>query len=340
VVSGICKVDTGNEIASWVWLAMTFSVTLSIEFIIYKTDPKGCGVNVIRGFFLLDKYRFFVLINKIFMIDYHVHPYYSLDAEGTVEEYCVRAIEIGMEELCFTPHFDIDPERREIDDKVRLGDKIVTMKSNWIERYVEDVELARKRYSLEIKIGIEVGYDSNIENELRNVLKTYPFDFVLGAIHNIDHISISDKKECGQYFENKSPEEVCGSYFTLMENTIKSGLFDVIAHFDIYKKYGWEYYGEGLAKSQKPYLRPILTLVAENGLGIEVNTSGLRKPVNEIYPAEDILELAKKLGVKIVTIGSDAHKVEDLGKGLKKAEELIEKTGFEIYRYRGRKPYR
>ena len=45
------------------------------------------------------------------MTDYHVHSDYSQDAEGSIFDYCRRARELGLEEICLTPHFEIDPVR-------------------------------------------------------------------------------------------------------------------------------------------------------------------------------------------------------------------------------------
>jgi Histidinol phosphatase and related hydrolases of the PHP family len=114
---------------------------------------------------------------KKFLADYHVHPYYSLDAEGTVEEYCQQALSLGLSEIGLAPHLELDPHRKALNDKVRIGSKIVSMRSDWLSTFIEDVTNARRRYPLQIRVGIEVGYDECIEDDVKEVLTKYPFDF-------------------------------------------------------------------------------------------------------------------------------------------------------------------
>ena len=64
---------------------------------------------------------------KIDLFDCHVHPDFSLDASGTIEEYCEKALQIGLKGICFTSHFDIDPERKEIDAFMRVKGKITPL---------------------------------------------------------------------------------------------------------------------------------------------------------------------------------------------------------------------
>ncbi|MCK4352078.1 histidinol-phosphatase [candidate division WOR-3 bacterium] len=270
------------------------------------------------------------------MIDYHIHPYYSLDAKGTIEEYCERATKFGLEEICFTPHFEIDPVRKKLDDKVRIGNQIVSMKSNWIEIYLKDLKNAKNKYpDLKIKAGIEVGYEFEIENELREFLNKYEFDFILGAIHCVDHIAISDHRECYAYFKTIAPGELCKKYFALLEALIKSGLFDCVAHLDVYKKYGFYHYGDKLIKEAEPYIDKIIKLIKSRAMPIEVNTNsgGKKRGFNELYPSPLILKkLHKNNPHPILTIGSDAHKPEHLGLGIKEALDTLNKLELKVFR--------
>ena len=270
------------------------------------------------------------------MIDYHVHPGYSLDATGSILEYCERAKEIGLKEICFTPHLELDPVR---DEKIEIRSKIVPARSNWLDIYFEDLDVAIREFpELKIKKGIEIGYAPEIEQEIANITSKYPFDFVLGAIHSINHIAISNGEEAAKYYKGKSPAEVCREYFTLLEAVIESNLFDCIAHFDVYKKYGVKYYGRDLILEAEPFIEPMLRLVRNNGILIEINTSGLRKEINEIFPSPHILKRLHELGCNSITIGSDAHTVADLGKGIKEASILAKDLGFNIVRFEKRVP--
>jgi len=96
------------------------------------------------------------------------------------------------------------------------------------------------------------------------------------------------------------------------------------------------YYGNDLVLEAEPFIEPMLKLVKNNGILIEINTSGLRKPSNEIFPSPQILKGLRELGCKFVTIGSDAHTVADLGKGIKEASTLAKNLGFNIARFEKR----
>jgi histidinol-phosphatase (PHP family) len=268
------------------------------------------------------------------MIDYHVHPGYSLDAIGSILDYCQKAKEIGIEEICFTPHLELDPFRNE---EIEIRGRMVSARSDWLDVYFEDLDTAIRKFpELRIKKGVEIGYAPGIDEEIADVTSKYPFDFVLGAIHSLDHTAISSRVEAEKYYTGRSPAEVCRKYFALLETVIESNLFDCVAHFDVYKKYGVKYYGNDLILEAEPFIEPMLKLVKNNGILIEINTSGLRKPSNEIFPSLQILKRLRELGCKSVTIGSDAHTVTDLGKGIKEASLLAKNLGFNIARFEKR----
>lgn len=273
------------------------------------------------------------------MTDSHVHPDFSLDAAGTIEEYCNKARELGLSGLYFTPHLELDPVRHFRDDRVRLFGQIVSMRSGWLDVYAAQVEEARRRFpELFIGLGIEVGYTPGLEPDIRSILSGHPFDFVLGAIHCLRHISITDHDEYDDYFRERSPAEVCEDYFSLLNSAIESEIFDTIAHLDAYKKYGYKLYGAEITRAARPFLKPTLRLMAQKGIGLEINTAGLRKELGETYPSREVLAQARAEGVRIITIGSDAHRVEDLGSGLLEAEQLSEELGFNPTNFQRRRP--
>ncbi len=276
------------------------------------------------------------------IVDYHIHPNYSQDAEGTIEEYCAKAISIGIDEICFTPHFEIDPKRQAKDDKIRLFGKIVPMRSDWIDYYFKAVQQARKKFpDLKIKAGLEIGYDPTIENELKKFCDEYPFDFILGAIHCLNHFAITDHRDLDEFITNysaKNPREVAKDYFIALTLAVQTGLFNSIAHFDVYKKYLVGIIGPELFEESERYFDPVLKLMAQSEVGIEINTAGLRQNPKEIYPAEKILLKAKAIGVKIFTIGSDAHRVDQLGYELRTGYDLARRMGLTIYRFEKKEP--
>jgi histidinol-phosphatase (PHP family) len=274
------------------------------------------------------------------MIDYHVHSDYSQDAEGSVSDYCRQAVTIGLTEICFTPHFEIDPKRKALDDRVRLDGKFVPMLSNWIDAYIRDVEQARADFApLKVRLGVEVGYDPTIEREIADWLKRYPFDYVLGSIHCIDHIAITAHDENDFYYANASAQEATEGYFDLLNRAIDSGLFDAIGHIDVFKKYSLDKFGPELMERAQPYWPGVFERILRYpGLTIEINTSGLRHAPAETYPSESVLTIARDAGLRHVAIGSDGHRLKHLGFGLEKGHELADQLGFKIVGWNGRTP--
>ena len=260
--------------------------------------------------------------------DYHVHPDYSLDATGTINQYCQRALELGLKEICFTTHYDTDPVRKDEDPFMRIDGKIVPLSEKNVKKYIEDVRRANKIYrpmGLSAKAGLEVDYAPHIEKDLRKNLTAFDLDYVLGAVHCLDHIAISASTEAESYFKKKNIEELCQEYYKVLHKAVESGLFDAIAHLDTYRKYGLSFYGEEILTAHRGLVEPVLELMVENDVGMEINTGLLRKGHNQFSPGLEILSLALNMNVKITAYGSDAHKVSHLGKGIKEAYLLVER---------------
>jgi len=266
-----------------------------------------------------------------------VHCCYSADAEGSIEEYCLKAIEKGILEICFTPHYEADPVRRSIDGFVRVGGKLVPVTGSWLDSYFKEIEHARKRFGsrLIIKAGIEMDHIPGMEKDLHEVVSSYPFDFVLGAVHSIDHTAISSETESFIYFSKHSASELLEDYYSILEEAVTSGIYNAVAHLDIYKRFGLKYYSrEELERVPKRAQRVIKEAV-RRGIAFEINTSGYRQGPWEPFPGRKLLEYCVDQGAKLFTVGSDAHRTEDVGRDILKALELLgEIGGFGPAKYR------
>jgi histidinol-phosphatase (PHP family) len=265
--------------------------------------------------------------------DCHVHPDYSLDATGTIDQYCQKALELGLKEICFTTHYDTDTARKDEDPFMRIDGKIVPLNEKNVKRYIEDVKKVKGIYrsgGLSVKAGLEVDYAPHIEKDLRKNLAAFDLDYILGAVHCLDHIAISASREAESYFKKKSIKELCREYYKVLHKAVESGLFDAIAHLDTYRKYGLAFYGEEILTAHRGLVEPVLQLMVENDVGMEINTALLRKGHDQFSPNLEILNLAIQMNVKITSFGSDAHKVAHLGKGIEDAYLLVERLKAEV----------
>jgi histidinol-phosphatase (PHP family) len=60
---------------------------------------------------------------------------------------------------------------------------------------------------------------------------------------------------------------------------------------------------------------------------IELNTAGLRKPCQELYPSHQLLEMVYELNIPI-TFSSDAHAIGQVGFKYEEALKLAKKVGY------------
>lgn len=273
------------------------------------------------------------------MVDYHIHTQHSIDASGTISEYCNQAVKIGLQEICFTNHCELDPERD--DSFIRFNGEREPFSRKGLMKLQSEVNEARDRYKhqgLIVKFGIEVGYYKGIEQKLKGIIEGIDLDFVIGAIHCLDHICIDSSRECKRYFDRHDASQYVENYYVSVASLIESGMFNSLAHIDVYKKYGRDHYGTAIADVPHHLVTRIFRLIKDNHIALEINTAGMRF-MQEFYPAPMLMKIAHEQGIKLITIGSDSHKPEDLGKDLSLATEYLKSYGFDaVHTFDKRKP--
>ena len=170
--------------------------------------------------------------------------------------------------------------------------------------YLEDINHALlknlgEENEMDILVGVEVDHGGNALQKAEELSK-YDFDYLIGSIHEVNGWPF-DHPDHRDGFSKWDIDSLYSEYFSLMENLISCGIYDIVGHMDLIK-----IYGHRPNKNIDDYVRPLLKTAAEKDMVVEVNTSGVYKPVGEIYPGRRILEICKQLGVPI-TLGSDAH---------------------------------
>jgi len=272
------------------------------------------------------------------MIDYHIHTQHSIDAEGSISEYCERAVKLGLREICITNHCELDPLRN--DSFIRFNNHREPFTRENLLLLQDEVLREKtifKNSGLDVKFGLEIGYYDGIESRVAELIDDMSFDFLLGSIHCLDHICIDSSHECSLYFTNHTASKLLDNYFQAVEKLIKSKLFDAIGHLDVYKKYGLDFYGGEINTLPDGVLKRTFQLMEENAVALEINTAGLRR-IHEYYPSPSILHYAQVEGLTRITIGSDAHRVDDLGKGINQGLEYAKSFGFDaVYGYEKRR---
>lgn len=247
------------------------------------------------------------------IVDYHTHTALCKHAEGQVEEYIRKGVERGLDEIGCSEHIPM-PER--FDEAHRM--EIET----YYDTYVPAVREAKERYkgAIAVRRGIEADFFPGTEEWVRRFISENTFDYVIGSVHFIGEWGF-DNPVFVHHYEERDIDSTYASYYEAVKQSAQSGLFDVIGHCDLVKKFGHR-----AGKDMREILRETMKVIARNNLCMEINTSGLRKPVKEIYPGEEILALAKEFRIPL-TLGSDAHSPDDVGRDLEKGVALIERYG-------------
>lgn len=197
------------------------------------------------------------------------------------------------------------------------------MRQSDLADYVQKVLHARRAFpELTIRLALEVDYLPGYEDWIRDLATRYPWDYFIGSVHYIsDSFAIDSPYQIAEW-RKRDPFEVWTAYFDRLTQAAESGLFDIIGHADLCKKF-CIYPKEDCT----PNFRRFLEAAKRGGVAIELNTAGLRKDCKEIYPSKKFLQLAADLGVSI-TFGSDAHAATEPGADFDRAVSLARECGY------------
>lgn len=261
----------------------------------------------------------------MYLSDYHIHTRFSPDSKATIMEMAETAYKRGFQEIIFTDHYEA------------VKDKSLDLRLDIINE-AKQVEQAKNilKGKIKIKLGIELGQPHFDPETCSLILKSYPFDFVIGSVHNI----VKDY-DLYHYDYNKIDHvEVFEFYMKELLTMAKESDFDVMGHLTYPLRYMWAQARKTIdLKSYEQQWRELLEILIERGKGIEVNTSGLRQSIGQFLPPIYLVKLYKELGGKIITLGSDAHRPSDITCGIIDGIAMIKEAGFdEITRFEGRIP--
>jgi histidinol-phosphatase (PHP family) len=246
--------------------------------------------------------------------DYHTHTVRCGHAEGTPAEYVAAAKHRGLDGIGISDHVPL----------LHVGDPHLAMPLDALHDYVEEVTELKQRDPHYVLLGIEVDFRPDTFDRMRELLRAYPFDYVIGSVHYLDGWGFDDPRHADGWTE-RNVDDVYTQYFEQVGDAAESGVFTILGHLDLVKKWG-----------HRPMTHPVEAVarlsrrIAKSGAAVEVNASGLRKPVGEIYPSAGILSCLREHGVP-VTFGSDAHRPQDVGRDFASAARLAWDVGYRDY---------
>jgi histidinol-phosphatase (PHP family) len=245
--------------------------------------------------------------------DYHMHTELCRHAVGVPTEYAAVAVERGMTEIGFSEH---NPMIRDDYDDWHMLQRD-------LDRYVAEVERARRDHpQLVIKLALEVDFIPGQEDWIRDLAKRHPWDYLIGAVHYVSDSWDLDNPQKISEWKHRDPFAVWTAYFERLTMAAESGLFEIIAHADLCKKFC--FYPQ---VDCTPLFTRFMRAAKSAGVAMELNTAGLRKDCKEIYPSRPIVELAAEQGVPI-TFASDAHAPTEVGMNFSDAVALARAAGY------------
>lgn len=250
-------------------------------------------------------------------IDYHTHHERCGHAEGRLEDYVKKAIELGYDQIGLSDHMPllhVDPET------YYPG---MAMPKEMLPEYVEECFELKEKYKgqIDVRVGLEGDYIEGYEEEIERIISAYPWDYVIGSVHFLGDWDISDSRQLHRW-EGRDRYEVHETYYRYVKQAAQTGFYDFIGHFDVIKRFG--YLPE---QDPWPLQKEALDAVRAAGMAIELNASGLRMPAADMFPARRVLEYCLASGIP-VTVGSDAHHPDRVGQFLDQARATLKEIGF------------
>jgi len=253
-------------------------------------------------------------------IDIHNHTPLCNHATGNIEEFTLNAIEKKIDIFGFSDHAPM-----KFDEKYRMSFEQMT-------QYEAEVLHVKEKYrsKIEILLGYEVDY---IKDFIDDRVINANVDYLIGSVHFLNGWGFDNPAFIGKY-QNQDIDKIWEDYFEAVEEMARSNFFDIVGHIDLIKLFKY------LPKKEiKIIAKNAIKAIKKANMVAEINSAGLRKPINEIYPSFDIMELLADFDIPI-TFASDAHKIEDISYKKDEITKYAKSFGYEkcaIFRKKDRK---
>lgn len=249
--------------------------------------------------------------------DYHTHTPLCMHAVGEPAEYVDTAIQRGVAEYGVSDHA---PQTPEPFDDWRMLEKQLPEYYDWIDRAREHAD-----GRIVVRAGLECDWLPGNESWIEKLAESYSWDYLIGSVHYLT--------DCGKTWDFDNPvwlgrwaetdvAQAWEVYWKEYTRMAKSGLFDILGHPDLIKKFGYRPDGD-----LRRYYEPVIEAITASDTAIELNMAGLNKPCAEAYPSVEFLQLAADAGVPIV-LSSDAHAPKEVAQYFEQGVDLLKQAGY------------
>ncbi len=246
--------------------------------------------------------------------DCHNHSTLSPDGCDAPEVMAQRAFELGIKHFTLTDHIENE----------KLG--------SW--HYHEAMEQSysvylslREQYKgrMEIYFGAELGQPLYDLPQAEAILARYDYDFVLGSQHRTRSYPYLDKVPDTDADYRRCLDE----YFEELLELARWGEFCALSHLTFPLRFLCANSGRSIDISgYSSIIDEILGTIISKDIALEVNSSGIRKGLGVPMPSEEYLQRYFDKGGRLITLGSDAHRVQDVGADISKCVAILRKIGY------------
>jgi histidinol-phosphatase (PHP family) len=244
----------------------------------------------------------------IYRTDYHMHSSYS-DGRSVPQDYIAPALAAGLSEIGFSEHLTLF---KDLEDW-NMNPVNITPYINHLENLRSSIK------TIKIKIGLEVDFFAGKEKEIFEYLRSLPLDYIIGSVHYLGEKTVDVDPE---FYEGKSIDRLFESYFESVIAASASGLFDIMAHCDLIRIYGYK-----PSTDMEPLYRKLAKTMKTHNVAFEVNTNGRNRPLADFYPDRQFLHIFREENVP-VCVNSDAHMPARVGQYFDEAYDLLRYIGF------------
>jgi histidinol-phosphatase (PHP family) len=244
----------------------------------------------------------------IYRTDYHVHSTFS-DGRAAPEDYITAAVASGLKEIGFSEHLTLFG-----------GSLDWSMDASGVEPYLKHINnLIRNITTIKVRKGLEVDYLPGKEKDIWSLLKKTKLDYAIGSVHYLGDSSVDTGPE---FYDGKNIDNLFETYFEQVTAAAASGLFDIIAHCDLVRIYGFK-----PSNDPENLYRKLARNFKIHDVAFEINTNGRNRPVGDFYPDRKYLRIFREENVP-VCVNSDAHMPSRVAQHFDEAYELLKGAGY------------
>ncbi len=256
-------------------------------------------------------------------LDAHLHTDLSPDSDVPIDVFAEQAVQRGIAEIAITDHVDFEPGAPAY--------AYSTFQER--ERVVREAAERWGDRGVAIRFGVELTYDRSWEEDVRDHLARHTYDFTIGSVHDRVGSQYAGSRVAA-WVAGRPLHEIVAPMFDEVAAAARSGLFDVIGHIDVVKRYLYPHVtATDLARAPELY-EPILRALVDSGTALEINTSGLRHGVGETYPSPAIVARYRAMGGQAITVGSDGHRADQFAWALADGYAAAAAAGFDALTFR------